>query len=131
MLNMLKQPARAAHRAEKGGINKMTKFLIKSILVISLVLIMGSRAGAWVDDTSYSQLFCADFGLCSIRANGLLKGLGNVNNNTTFFTVNILIQEGTIVIANKGGNTGGTGIPFGPVTVTLTESALINAAQVS
>lgn len=108
-----------------------TKFLIKSILAISLILIMSSTAGAWTSSTSSSQLFCKSLGTCSIKVEGILKGLGNVTTDPTNFTVSILVQAGAIVIANPGGNTGGIGVPFGDVLVQLTGTDLIGVKDVS
>src|SRR5262245_6506093 len=109
----------------------MTKFLIKSIPAVSLVLIMSSTAGAWTYGTSASQLFCQSLGTCSIKVDGILKGLGNVTNDPTNFTVRILVQAGAIVVANPGGNIGGIGVPFGDVVVELTGTDLIGAKDVS
>jgi len=108
-----------------------TLFSIKSILAVSLVLIMSSTAGAWTSGTTSSQLFCKSIGTCSIKVEGILKGLGNVTNDPTFFQVAILVQGGAIVVANPGGNTGGIGVPFGDLVVTLAGTDLIGVKDVS
>jgi hypothetical protein len=120
------------YELKKGAI-MTTKFSIKSILAVSLVLIMSSTASAYVYKMINGQIVnCTLSPLCSIQVEGLLKGLGNVTNNTTFFTVSILIQEGTMVFLNPAGNSKqANGVPFGDVFVELTETDLINAGQVT
>jgi hypothetical protein len=109
-----------------------TKFLIKSILAVSLVLIMSSTAGAYVYKIINGQrVNCTLSPLCSIESEGLLKGLGNVTNNATFFKVTIRIEEGTMVFLNPAGKPGGIGVPFGDVFVQLDETDQIGQNQVA
>jgi len=114
----------------------VSKFVMKSILAVSLVFFMGQTAWAVISNTSTTQTSCTAklrlAGLCSINVEGLLKGLGNVTNNPTAFSATLLIQEGRIFCKNPAGNSiESNGVPFTDVEVTLEGSTGINAADVS
>lgn len=113
-----------------------SRFITRSILVIGLVFLMGTTAGAKIGGTSTSQTGCTqalhDAGFCSIEVEGLLTGLGNVIKTPTAFAVTVLIQEGKIYCKNPAGNSlEGNGVPFSGATVVVEGAETINAADVS
>lgn len=114
----------------------VSKFIMRSILAVSLVLFMGTTAGAKISGTSTTQTSCTPelhlAGFCSIQVEGILNGLKNVTLNPTAFTATILIQDGTIVFLNPAGNSRqANGVPFVNVSVTLEDVDLIDANQIS
>jgi len=114
----------------------VSKFLMRSILAVSLVFFMGTTAWAVISNTSTTQTSCTAknrlLKLCSIEVEGLLKQLGNVTKNPTAFAASILILEGFIVSLNPAGNTGqAEGTPFVNIRVQLDGEVPVNANQVS
>jgi hypothetical protein len=114
-------------------------FSIKSILAVSLVLIMSfmsSIAGAWVSGTSSSNLSCTPtqilLGQCSIKSSGALKGLGNTTNDQTAYSVDLLIEAGSIEGVNPAFNADpANGTPFGSLAINVSASSLVDAEQIS
>lgn len=114
----------------------VNKFLMKSILAVSLVVFMGTPSWAEVDGTSTTQTSCTSrqirLGLCSLKVEGLLKRLGNVTNNPTAFAATILIQAGTVVFRNPAIKSGeAEGVPFVTEGFTLEGVVPLDANQVS
>src|SRR5262245_25306456 len=121
-------------RAEKRGINKMTKFLIKSILAVSLVLIMSSPAAAYVGVVGGRFVWCP--APCSIEVDGLLQGLGNVikgpNFTPTAFTATAFNISGVGLCKNPAANSfEGNGVPFSSVPVAVTGANAISPTQIT
>jgi hypothetical protein len=111
-----------------------TKFLIKSILAVGLVVIMSSTVGAIVSSTTVSgcTLYKKSLGQCSIFVEGLLKGLGNVTSNPTAFTVILTRISGRIFCKNPAGNSiEANGVPFQDVEVSPVGADTINQGQVT
>jgi hypothetical protein len=112
-----------------------SRFITRSILVIGLVFLMGTTAGARIGGQSTSQTGCTqelhDAGFCSIEVEGLLTGLGNVTNVPTAYAVTVRIQEGKVYCKNPaGGNLEGNGVPFRGA-ITLEGGDTINAGDVT
>ena len=112
-----------------------SRFITRSILVVGLVFLMGTEAGARIGGQSTSQTGCTqalhDAGFCSIEVEGLLQGLGNVTNTPTAFAVTVLIQDGKVYCKNPAGNSlEGNGVPFRGA-ITLEGANTINAGDVT
>ena len=107
------------------------KFSIKSILAVGLVVIMSPTASAIV---TYSVSGCTAYkkslNLCSVFVDGILKGLGNVTNNPTAFTVTMSKISGTLY-KNPANNALSNGVPFIELPVDLTQLEPINPTQVT
>lgn len=113
----------------------VSKFIMRSILALSLVLFMGTTAGATISGTSTTQTKCTTtnhlLGLCSIAVDGILTKLGNETKNPSAFIVNILIEDGTFFCKNPAGNSiEGNGVPFRGIAVPLENADAVNAADV-
>lgn len=107
-----------------------TTFSIKSILAVSLVLIMSSTAAAIISGGSVTFKNCLI--PCSIEVEGLLKGLGNVTKTPTAFTATVALVSGTVFCKNPANNSvEANGQPFKDIPVTVDAAANINPAQVS
>jgi hypothetical protein len=114
----------------------VSKFIVRSILTVTLVFFMGTTARATISGTSTTQTKCTTqlhlAGLCSIQVEGLLKGLGNVTKNPTAFTATVLIQAGSIFCKNPASKSlEGNGVPFSELSIELEGADLIDANQVS
>jgi hypothetical protein len=116
----------------------MTTFSIKSILAVSLALIMSimiSTAGAVVSSTTVSgcSLYKKSLGQCTVFVDGLLKGLGNVSKNPTAFTATMFQISGRIFCKNPAGNSiEGQGVPFQDFEVSpIEDGQAINPATLT
>jgi len=116
-----------------------TTFSIKSILAVSLVLIMGSTAGAIVTvplNISGCTAIKRSLGQCSVFVDGILKGLGNVSQGNNFtptaFAVSLSRISGRIFCKNPAGNSlEGNGVPFADFEVPIQNADTINPASIS
>lgn len=109
-----------------------SSFSIKSIIAVSLVLIMSimsSTASAWVTSTTVSgcSLYQKSLGQCTVYVDGLLKGLGNVNKNPTAFEATMWNMSGLVTCYNPAGNAfEGQGVPFTDIEVSLDSGSTIS-----
>jgi hypothetical protein len=120
-----------------------SRFITRSILVIGLVFLMGTTAGARIGGQSTTQTSCtqalqdAGFctcpnGICSIRVDGILNGLKNESKNPAAYAVTIFIQQGNFYCKNPAGNTlEGNGVPFTATVATLDGVQSVDAADVT
>lgn len=115
-----------------------SKFAIKSILAGSSVLmlsVISTPVWAPLYPQSTSQTTCTlamrAAKLCSVKTEGLLRGLGNVQNDETFYRVFLNIKAGHVVFQNPAGKSSqAQGVAFANVGVVLTGTEQIAANQI-
>jgi len=112
----------------------LRKLLVIGASVMTLMTGAFVEAGTVSGSGGYSSLGKCCIGTkcfpCSVRADRILKGLGNVNLNPTEFKVWLYLQNSSLWCQNKAGNaTPANGQPYGQITVEAVDQ--IKSTEVS